>query len=168
MRVLSVASWSLLLSFAVTAPAFAGDWVRSESEAYGFSADFPGKPSQESSATGGVPMHSMSAGNVKALCLVVRGDYPYTVDPEIELPASRDSFVKGMSATLTSSKRITFKRGDKTLAAMEFDAASATHNLRSIIVIDGTYAYQVAGAVSKKDGDPKNLERCVRGFALTP
>lgn len=168
MRISSVTMWGILLSIAFSTSAFAGGWVRTESKAYGFSADFPSKPSQESSSTGGVPMHSMAAGDAKALCLVVRGDYPKTVDPDVELPASRDSFVKGMSATLSTSKRITFKRGDKTLAAMEFDATSATHDLRSIIVIDGTYAYQVAGAVSKADGDPKNLERCVRGFALTP
>ena len=168
MRVSSKAIAGVFLSLAFATPVFAADWVRSESKAYGFSADFPSKPKEESSSTSGVPMHSMAAGDTKALCLVVRGDYPNTVDPNVELPASRDSFVKGMSATLSTSKRITFKRGDKTLSAMEFDAASATHNLRSIIVIDGTYAYQVAGAVSKTDGDPKNLERCVRGFALTP
>jgi hypothetical protein len=169
MRFKSLTAPAVLAALALlTAPAWATDWARTNSAAYGFSADFPSKPKEETSVQQGVKMYSLAAGDRNGLCLVLRGEYPYVIDPDVELVASRDSFVKGMSAKLTTSKRITFQRGDKKLQAMEFDAASATHDMRSILVIDGSYAYQVAAAVPKTGGEPKDLERCVRGLTLTP
>lgn len=167
MRITSLAAPAALASLALfVASAWAADWTRTESPTYGFAADFPSKPKEESSVQQGVKMYSLASGDRNLVCLVLRGEYPYVINPDVELVASRDSFIKGMSAKLTATKRITFQRGAKKLQALEFDAANDTHDMRSIIVIDGTYAYQVAGLVLKA-GDSKNLERCVRGFALT-
>jgi hypothetical protein len=146
----------------------AADWVRVNSAAYGFAADFPEQPKEESTVDNGVKIYSLAAGDSNGLCIALRGEYPYTVDPDVELVASRDNFVKGMSATLSNSKRTTFMRGSKSLAALEFNASSATHDFRSILVVEGPYAYQIAGGVPKTDGNASDLERCVRGFMLTP
>src|SRR5690242_14515316 len=118
MRITSLAASIAFASVgALTVPAWATDWTRTESAAYGFSADFPGKPSDESSVQDGVKMYSLAAGDTHALCLVLRGEYPYVINPDVELVASRDSFVKGMSAQLGKSKRTTFKRGKNVLQA---------------------------------------------------
>ncbi len=156
------------LAGASTAIVQAADWARTDKPAYGFSAAFPSTPNEQSSLENGVKTYSLSAGDGDVLCFVIRGEYPYVVNPDVELVAGRDNFANEVHAAVTTSKRTTFKRGIKALQALEFDATRPSHDFRSIIVVDGSYTYQVVGAVSKTNGDPKNLERCVRAFALTP
>lgn len=163
----AVITTALLLGTAFATTAVADDWVRKETTAHRFSAVFPSAPKEESSVDQGVKLYSMAAGDGRALCIALRGEYPYVIKPDIELPASRDNFVKGVKATVTSEKRITFPRGSRKLTATEFTASSDTHNFLSILIIDGSSAYQVAGGVSKTNGNQADLERCVRGFTFT-
>jgi hypothetical protein len=158
----------LLCCFALASmatPALA-EWTRSRVPEFGFAADFPAKPEVESSVDNGVKLTGYSAGKDGTLCLVVVGDYGSTVDPEVELPASRDSFAKGVKSEITSQKRILFPRGAKNLQALQFDTASPTYLFRSLIVIEGPQVYQIAGGVPKEGGNKADLDRCIRGFAL--
>src|SRR5262245_41852629 len=130
MRTKVLAASAALASLTIfAASAWAADWSRTERPSYGFAADFPAPPKEESSVQQGVKMYSLASGDRTLVCLVLRGEYPAVIDPDVELVASRDSFVKGMSAKLTTSKRITFPRGSKKLQATEFDAVNDTHTM---------------------------------------
>lgn len=152
----------------VLAPAAANaDWTRSDVPEFGFSAVFPEAPKRDDSASDGVKLTSFAAVVNGSLCIVMHGLYPYVIKPDAEIAASRDNFVKGVSAQLVTQKPIDFFRGTKKLRAHKFDANSATYQFRSILVIDGTSAYQIAGGVPK-GASTVDLDRCVDGFKLTP
>lgn len=102
-----------------------------------------------------------------SLCIVMHGLYPYTINPDAEIPASRDNFVKGVKAQLITQSPIDIYRGTKKLRAHKFDANSETYQFRSILIIDGPVAYQVAGGVPK-GASTVDLDTCVNGLKLTP
>src|SRR5262245_30171020 len=140
----------VLLGFvgsASLATAALADWTEVSNTTHKFSASFPAKPEVDSSVQNGIKNNTTAAVDNGVMCIVVVGDYGYTIKPDVELPASRDSFVKGVSATVTTEKRITFPRGATMLPASEFDAASDGYTFRTILVIDGSLAYQVTGGV---------------------
>lgn len=161
---------ALGFAFALTlvGTASAAGWVQHNAPDQGFSAIFPKAPDVENSTQDGVKMTSYSAAAAGAMCIVLAADYPYVIDPDVETVASRDNFAKGVSATVSSSKRIKFSRGATQLEAMAFDAASANYKFRSIIIIEGSRAYQIAGGVPIPDGDTAELDACVNGLVLTP
>ncbi len=98
--------------------------------------------------------------------MVVVAQYQRTIDAGKEIAAIRNAFVKAMKATVTAGKPKSFARGDAQLEALEFEANNDERSFRSLIIIDGQRAYQVAGGVSKVDGDTAELEACVGGFRL--
>jgi hypothetical protein len=159
-----ISGFAAALAFA---PAAHADWAKQDVPDFGFSGVFPAELKRESSTEDGVKLSTFAAVADGRMCLVVAGDYPYVIDPNVELVASRDNFVKGVKATLGNSKRLKVSRGATQLEAMEFDAKSATYSFKSLIVIEGSRAYQVAGGVPNDDADKAELETCLRGFALT-
>lgn len=158
----------LVLALALAPAAQATGWVQHNAPEFGFSAIFPKAPKQETTTADGVKMNSFAGAANGALCIVMAGDYPYIINADDETVASRDNFVKGVGAKLTASKRTTFPRGSAQLQAMAFDAESSTMKFRSMIVIDGSRAYQIAGGVPIPDGDTAELDACVGGLVLTP
>jgi hypothetical protein len=159
----------LAAAFLLLAPVAANaDWTRSDVKEFGFTAVFPVAPKREDSVDQGVKLTSYAAVANGSLCIVMHGLYPYVINPDVEIPASRDNFVKGISAQLGTQSPINFYRGTKKLRAHKFDANSETYMFRSILVIDGPIAYQVAGGVPRNGGVITDLDRCVNGFKLTP
>lgn len=156
-----------LVSLAL-APLAHAEWVQHAVPEFGFSALFPKTPDKEATTEDGVDMTTYSAVVDGKMCIVLAANYHYVINPDEETVASRDNFAKGVSATVGASKRITFPRGATLLEAMEFDAESDKYSFRSLIVIEGEWAYMVAGGVPKPDIDTKALDACLRGFALTP
>lgn len=144
------------------------EWQKTDVPEFGFSAMFPAAPKREQNTDHGVQLTSYVAIADGALCIVMHGLYPYTVNPDVEIPASRDNFVKGVSAKLLSEKPLEFPRGSKKLRALEFDAKGAMYTFRSILIIEGAHVYQIAGGTPNKDGKQSDLESCVRGLKLTP
>jgi hypothetical protein len=167
-RAVSKGALGLVLALAVGGTASAAGWVQHNAPDKGFSAVFPKAPKVEDSTQDGVKMTSYAASASGALCIVIAADYPYVINPDTETVASRDNFAKGVSATVKTSKRIKFSRGATKLEAMAFDADSASYKFRSIIVIEGSRAYQIAGGVPIPDGDTAELDTCVNGLVLTP
>jgi hypothetical protein len=153
---------------AVTAPATAVEWTMAKYDALGFSASFPAPPQSEQSVEQGVKLTTIVSAVPEVMCLVVVGDYPAIASADGELESSRDSFLKGVNATLSSQHRIEFPRGTVQLPALAFDSASATHRFNSIIVIDKLRVYQVLAGVPQNGGVQEHSDRCVNGFKLTP
>lgn len=157
----------LVLALAMTPAAQAG-WVQHNAPEFGFSAIFPKAPAQETTTEDGVKMMTFAAAVNGAMCIVIAADYPYVINADDETVASRDNFAKGVTAKVSTSKRIKVARGITQLEAMIFDAESATYKFRSMIVIEGSRAYQIAGGVPIPDGDTAELDACIGGFVLTP
>lgn len=157
----------LVLTLAL-APAAQAGWVSHNAPEFGFSANFPAPPKTKTTVNDGVTLTSFSGAATGALCIVMAGDYPYVINPDDETVASRDNFVKGVGAKLTTSKRTTFSRGAQQLPAMSFEAESPKMKFKSLIVIEGSRAYQIAGGVPIPDGDTAELDACVGGLILTP
>lgn len=168
---------SLALVLAGMAFAAEADWSSFTSKEYTFSASFPAAPKAETSTVTAhvngkdipVEMHQfMAKGANGALCLVVHSPYSWPIAIEGELVANRDNFVKGLSATVTTSERTSIKRGNgPALPALHFDATGPTYKFRSLVVIDGQQVYQIAGGVPKKGGEDADLDRCVNSLVLT-
>jgi hypothetical protein len=165
MRIVWAAATLVSLAFASVAQAA---WVHHSEPSLGFSANFPAAPKRDDVTEDGVKMATFAASATGALCILIAADYPYVINPDVETIASRDNFAKGVSASVTTSKRIKFPRGATQLEAIKFDAASETYLFRSLIVIEGSRAYQIAGGVPKPDGDTAELDACVGGLVLTP
>lgn len=168
MRAVSRGALGLVLALAVGGTASAAGWMQHNAPDKGFQAVFPKAPKVEDTTQDGVKMTSYAASAAGALCIVIAADYPYVINPDTETVASRDNFAKGVSAKVTTSKRIKFPRGATQLEAMAFDAASDKYTFRSLIIIEGSRAYQIAGGVPIPDGDTAELDTCVNGLVLTP
>lgn len=164
-------AWRLVSGIVVAlafAPVAQAEWAKHDVPEFGFSASFPKTPKRESSTEDGVKLTSFVGALNGAMCIVMAGDYPYVIKPDVETVASRDNFAKGVGGKVTTSKRVKFPRGATQLEAMEFDVVSDTYTFRSLIIIEGSRAYQVAGGVPNADPDKAELEACLRGFALIP
>lgn len=144
------------------------EWGQVEEKALGYSAVFPEAPKPDVRVEQGVTVKSNVGTAPGMLCLVEMGDYGQHIDAPAELAASRDNFVNGVGATVSTQKRTSFQRDSVSLPALEFDASNPTIKFRSIIVVDGQRVYQVTGGMPKEGGNEANLEHCVRGFRLLP
>jgi hypothetical protein len=167
MRLAKLALLGAVLTFAPVSVAQAG-WVQHSAPDLGFSANFPKAPDREETTENGIKMSTFSAVVEGTMCLIIAADYGYTINPDEETVASRDNFAKGVKATVKNSQRIKVLRGATPLEAIRFDAESSTYIFRSLIVIEGQRAYQIAGGIPKPDGDPVSLDACVDGLMLTP
>lgn len=168
MRLTTIALLGAVLTFAPMSTVQAAGWVLHNVPELGFQANFPKTPKREESTENGVKMVSFSAAVEGTMCLIIAADYPYVINPDEETVASRDNFVQGVKAKLKGSERVKVLRGTTQLEAMKFDAESDTYIFRSLIVIEGSRAYQIAGGIPKPDGDPVSLDACVQGLLLTP
>lgn len=151
-----------------SAPAAQAGWLMFESPEHGFAALFPTTPSRKEQVEDDISFASFRAGNHGAACFVAVADYRRAFDAETETTTIRNGFLKGMKATETGAKKKAISRGDQQLEGLEFSADSDDRSYRSLIVIDGQRAYQVAGGVSRIDGDTAELDACVGGFRLLP
>ena len=177
MRAFAVLLAGLALSIGAAAAAAPSAWTHYSSDEFGFAALFPAtpkvetenKPVQVNDQNYVITLHTVLAkGANGALCLVVQSIYNWPIDVEGELIADRDNFVKGVNATVTSSKRTEARRGKgPALPALLFDATTPSYDWRSLIAVDGQTIYEVAGGVPKSGGDAADLDRCVKNFALT-
>ena len=162
--------WTIVVGLGslALAPLAHAEWVHHNVPEFGFSALFPKAPDKETTTENGVDMTTYSAVVDGKMCIVLAANYHYVINADEETVASRDNFAKGVSAKVGTSKRVTFPRGETLLPAMEFDAESDRYSFRSLIVIEGSWAYMVAGGAPKPDIDTAALVACLRGFTLTP
>jgi hypothetical protein len=80
-------------------------------------------------------------------------DYPagFKGDVELELNASRETFVKKVNGTLVGSKRVSYQRGNDTLPAEEFTATEGDKEHTVLTIIDKERPYQVVAVIPKDE-----------------
>lgn len=153
---------SLALSTAATA-----QWKEIVEPQLGYSAAFPVKPVARAATYRGVAQSVKSAAATGVFCNVSVSHHRGTVDPAVELAASRDNFLKDTGSKISSAKEVSVMRGATPLPALEISASNDVFAMQAIVVVDGERVYQVAGGVPAHGGRKSDLERCVRGLKLT-
>ena len=82
---------------------------------------------------------------------------------EAELEANRDNFVKGISATLTSSRTLTLD----SYRVLEFTADTADRTFKSRVYMVGRRPYQIVIGYPKDDPDAAATNRFFNSFKVS-
>lgn len=155
----------LLLMPASSLLAMQADWIKFAPPGGGFSVMMPAQPKEldltpvpDFSAHG----YGVTIDGVVYVCLF--GDYAASVhlNPDAELAANRDNFLKALSATLTTSKKIELDGR----AGLEFTGENADAKLQSQVYISGNRVYQIAIAAPKESSDSAESSRFLKSFAF--
>ena len=153
----------LLLSFVqATSGSQGGDWVKVVPEGAGFSVMMPAKPEEDIRIGEDFTAHLFSVSTDNALYTVAYGDYAPSVrfNVDDELVTNRDNFLKGLNATLATTKQLT-KDGRK---GIEFTGENAQASFKSRVFIFGIRFYQIAVAVFKGSEETANSTRFFASF----
>jgi hypothetical protein len=158
------------LAPAQTGPA--GNWIKHDSPAGGFTVLFPVAP-EESSDTktlpqGNVVSHIFLAKTSDFLCLAGYTDYPVEVDTERELALDRDNFAKEVDATVSDTRRRSFTRepGDQ-FPALDFVATNNNGTFKGLVILVNRRAYLVITFNRKGSDHAADVERFFASFKLT-
>ncbi len=137
--------------------AFQSEWVKVAPVGGGFSIMMPGKAEEKVDPSDQFTFHLFSVSTDKTIYLAGWGDYAASIklDPEGELIANRDNFLKGVKAKLIDSKKITFEGR----AGLEFTGESDQASFKSRIYLFGNRVHQIAVAVLKGQEDTDNVNR---------
>ena len=158
------------------AQAASAEWVKLASPEGRFIIACPTPPShkawQEEDVSAGKPriVHVYQCGNAALSVVVAYADYPAgtRIDPDAELTANRDTFLKRVEATPVSSKPFLYQPGPaKTLPALDVEAKSAQRNYRSFGIVDGDRVYQVAVGAPNDSNSAVKMQEVLRTFQLT-
>lgn len=160
------AALALLFCFALTILGSQGnEWIKVAPVGGGFSVMMPAKPEEELRPGNDFTTHLFSVTTDDALYTVAYGDYAPSVrfNVDDELVANRDNFLKGLDATLKTTKAITMD-GRK---GIEFTGENAQASFKSRVFIFGTRFYQVAVADLRGTDDTVNANRFFASFEFT-
>ena len=144
-------------------------WVKFASDEGRFSVLVPENPTEKSETT------PSAHGPYTTHLFIVRGATVYLIgwvdyDPsfnfnrQAELEANRDNFVKGLSATLLST-RATVING---YSAIEFTAETPDKIFKSRVFLVGRRPYQIVIGSPKGADDTVNVNRFFNSFKVTP
>lgn len=146
----------------------ASGWVKFTSDAGRFSVLVPESPTEKSETV------DSQHGPYTTHLFIVRGSTVYLIgwvdyDPKFnfnrqaELEANRDNFVKGLSATLLST-RATVING---YSAIEFTAETADRIFKSRVLLVGRRPYQIVIGSPKGADDTANVNRFFNSFKVS-
>src|SRR5437660_583010 len=142
-----------------------GEWVKLAPVGAGFSVMMPAKPDDETRMGEEVSWHIFSLTTDKTIYIVGYGDYPpdtrFNVDRE--LVTNRDKFLKGLGATLDTSKQI--EAGGH--RGLEFTGHDDKTEIKSRLYIFGNRIHQIATAVMGGENDSANVDRFFASFSFT-
>lgn len=152
----------LLLTFVQIASASQTEWIKVAPIGGDFSLMMPAKPEEEVQPGDDLTTHLFSLTTENALYLAAYGDYAPSVrfNVDEELTANRDRFLKGLNATLTSTKPLTID-GRK---GIEFTGESDEATFQSRLFIFGIRFYQIAVAVFRGKDNTANSNRFFASF----
>jgi hypothetical protein len=151
-----------LISFVQAASGSQSNWIKVAPFGAGFSVALPAKPEEEVQPGDDLTTHLLSVTTDDALYLVAYGDYAPSVHFNVddELIANRDRFLKGLDATLKTTRPLIID-GRK---GIEFTGESAQASFKSRVFIFGTRFYQIAVAVFRGREDTENSNRFFASF----
>jgi hypothetical protein len=144
-------------------------WVRFTSENGRFSVLMPEIPPEKTettdSANGPYTTHLFVVKDTTSVYLIGWVDYDpsFNFNRQAELEANRDNFVKGITATLTSS-RATVVDGYSTI---EFTAETSDRVFKSRVFMVGRRPYQLVIGSPKGTDDSASVERFFNSFKVS-
>ncbi len=155
----------LICAVSTTARTYQADWVRVEPLGGGFSVMMPAKPEEKVEPSDQFTFHLFTVTTSKAIYLASYGDYAPSIklDPEGELLANRDNFLKGVNAKLIESHKINLDGR----AALEFTGESDQASFKSRVYLFGNRVHQIAVAVFKGQDDPDGMNRFFASFSFS-
>jgi hypothetical protein len=139
-----------------------------DSGAGGYSVVFP-SPSEENIQTTPnyrIVTHVLREDNV--IYIAAHGDYTMQLDPELELNANIDNYVKEIRARVLSRGTLVIARGDKPLLAKQFTYESDQLLGKGIVVVEGKTSYLAAASAVKPNNREKAVSAFVSSFVLVP
>ena len=145
---------------------YAQDWINFSSAEGKFSALFPAQPRAQADTSKTYPAYITKlfmSRDKTDIFLIGWVDYEssYKFDPQKELEANRDNFIKALKGTLIESKNADFN-GYK---GLEFSARTETHFWTSKVFIVGRRPFQlVTGSNTGKASENEN--KFFRSFSI--
>ena len=158
---------------ATPTPAPAADnagWVRYNSVSGRFSVLLPETPEEKTDTTpsdhGPYTTHLFVVRDTKNVYLIGWVDYDpsFNFNRQAELEANRDNFVKGITATLTTTRALVLDG----YSALEFTAETADRTFKSRVYMVGRRPYQIVIGSPKDDPDPVATNRFFSSFKVSP
>ena len=144
-------------------------WVKFTSQEGHFSVLMPEIPTDKSetvdSAHGPYTTHLFIVRDTTSVYLIGWVDYDpsFNFNRQAELEANRDNFVKGISATLLSTRPSTIDG----YSALEFTAETADRIFKSRVYMVGRRPYQIVIGSPKGMDDSTNVNRFFNSFKIT-
>lgn len=151
-------------------PADDGGWVRFNSVAGRFTVLMPETPEDKAETTpsdhGPYTTHLFIVKDTKNVYLIGWVDYDpgFNFNRTAEIEANRDNFVKGISATLTSTRSFTIDG----YPALEFTADTADRTFKSRVYMVGRRPYQIVIGYPKGEPDAVATNRFFGSFKVSP
>jgi len=147
-----------------------GGWVKFTSDTGRFSVLMPEAPTEQKETTqsehGPYTTHLFIVKDPQNVYLIGWVDYDpsFNCNRQSELDANRDNFVKGVKATLLSSRTLTLDG----YQALEFSAEAGDRVFRSRVYMVGRRPYQIVIGVPKDNEDPVVVNRFFNSFKVRP
>jgi hypothetical protein len=143
-------------------------WVSFNSELGRFSVLMPETPKDETeivpSDSSPYTTHRYAATGTQSVFLIGWADYDPTFkfNSSWELELNRESFIKGINATLVESRKVTLDG----YQAVEFTAQTAARIYKSRVYIVGRRPYLVVAGTNKGVDDSVNVNRFLNSFKV--
>ena len=145
-------------------------WANFHSEEGRFSVLMPEIPTDQTETKdtvhGPYTTHLFIVRDTTSVYLIGWVDYhpSFNFDRHAELEANRDNFVKGINATLVSSRRTNIDG----YSALEFTAETADRIFKSRVYLVGRRPYQIVIGSPKGLDDSANVNRFFNSFKVNP
>ena len=145
-------------------------WVKFNSELGRFSVLMPEIPTDKTETTqsdhGPYTTHLFVVRDTKNVYLIGWVDYDpsFNFNKQSELDANRDNFVKGIKATLLSTRPLNLDG----YQALEFVAETSDRIFKSRVYIVGRRPYQIVIGYPKGEEDPLTINRFFNSFKIRP
>jgi hypothetical protein len=148
----------------------ASGWVKFTSEAGHFSVLMPEAPTDKAetvdSSHGPYTTHLFIVKDEQSVYLIGYVDYDpnFNFNRQAELEANRDNFVKGINATLVSTRTTTIDGYN----ALEFTAETVDRVFKSRVYMVGRRPYQIVIGSPKGFDDTASVNRFFNSFKVRP
>ena len=162
-----ILSLLVLLTLFTNAPAQSEplSWVTLAPEGAGFSILVPAKAVETIDKRRSYTMHTFNITVGKATYAATYSDYePGKLDPATALTANRDRFLKGLQATLISSREITVSGRN----GIEFTSETPAANVKSQMFLVGDRMFQMVTFVFKDVDETRNTDRFFESLKFAP
>lgn len=154
---------------ATPVPVDNGGWVRYNSVSGRFSVLMPETPDEKTETTpsdhGPYTTHLFVVRDTKNVYLIGWVDYDpsFNFNRQAELEANRDNFVKGIKATLVSTRALVLDG----YPALEFSAETEDRTFQSRVYMVGRRPYQIVIGTPKDDPDAVSTNRFFNSFKVS-